>query len=377
MNPAMTLLAATQPSDLGGARAANRLHYQRDWVLCKILELHEAGRDYLVVCDYHDDVLVLDASASCSQVDFYQIKTKQKGQLTLNRLLKRKKLKASLAPSILGKLFAHRLRFPGVVSGTTLVTDKPPKLEAKSPPPIDQRTQFTAVDVAANQQTQILAALNAELATSGTLKLDATLAFEVSNLPIAEHATFAKGRLAEFLDRADPNESHPVAALYRAVVDEIDRRSDDERVCTSPDDLFKHKCVSRAMFGDVLAHCLRMRRDETSRRVSGALRLALQPLGVGAIAVRSLCQAVMRHEIQRIGGDNRYRILIRKAAEWIASAPPSDPRTTLEILEAGCSVLRALSESQALSDEDLKAIVAWELFDESKTTSAQSEEDSQ
>jgi hypothetical protein len=51
-----------KPRETSGARTANRFDYQDDWAFCQILELHEADDDYVVVFDYHDDVLVLDSA---------------------------------------------------------------------------------------------------------------------------------------------------------------------------------------------------------------------------------------------------------------------------------------------------------------------------
>ena len=83
------LLVTTKPRETSGPRSANRFDFQKSWALCRLLELHKSGKDYLIVFDYHDDVLVLDSCGDPNRIDFYQIKTKQSGHWTRRDLIDR------------------------------------------------------------------------------------------------------------------------------------------------------------------------------------------------------------------------------------------------------------------------------------------------
>jgi hypothetical protein len=83
------LIVQKKPRETSGPRSANRFDFQKSWALCRLLELHQSGQDYLIVFDYHDDVLVLDSATDPNRIDFYQIKTKQNGHWTRSALVAR------------------------------------------------------------------------------------------------------------------------------------------------------------------------------------------------------------------------------------------------------------------------------------------------
>ena len=65
------------PDDNSGSSSSNRFAYQKNWALYKMLELEQLGRDYMIVMDYHEDVVIIDASIEDNNIDFYQVKTKK------------------------------------------------------------------------------------------------------------------------------------------------------------------------------------------------------------------------------------------------------------------------------------------------------------
>ena len=121
MKAAQTLvskLAARPPRETSGSRSANRFEFQKDWVICTILELHLAGSDYLVICDYHEDVIVLNKEIEGDQGRFYQVKTLPGKRWTIARLTKQQK-----GSSILGKLYQNYLLGREKTESLHLVSD--------------------------------------------------------------------------------------------------------------------------------------------------------------------------------------------------------------------------------------------------------------
>src|ERR1035438_1791658 len=111
-------IAAKVPSELGGSTATNRFEYQVDWTLCHMLHLQRRGGNFLLICDYHDDVVVLDGPEEANKAHFYQIKTSKSPHWTTTKLLKRERGEdgkdVSILFSPLGKLYKHRIDFPSV-----------------------------------------------------------------------------------------------------------------------------------------------------------------------------------------------------------------------------------------------------------------------
>lgn len=90
-----------------GSTGSNRYDYQKDWTVGKILELHSGGTDYCL-CDYHEDVVVLNSETNPSDGTFIQIKTqKEKRPWSPESLVKSEKAKdGKPLGSIVGKLYS-------------------------------------------------------------------------------------------------------------------------------------------------------------------------------------------------------------------------------------------------------------------------------
>lgn len=100
------------PDDNSGSSSSNRYAYQKNWALFKMLELEQLGRDYMIVMDYHDDIVIIDTSLEGNNIDFYQVKTKKEnywrpGELTASG----KDANGGIKHSILGKLLKHFIDF--------------------------------------------------------------------------------------------------------------------------------------------------------------------------------------------------------------------------------------------------------------------------
>jgi hypothetical protein len=100
--------------------------YQHTWALCHLLGLHSSTTDYVLLMEYHDDVVVLDSSRAPRAADLFQIKTLSDKSWKTKALLAipkpaipksrkgtgdRESVEVSKAQSILGKLLDHCSRF--------------------------------------------------------------------------------------------------------------------------------------------------------------------------------------------------------------------------------------------------------------------------
>jgi hypothetical protein len=121
-------VAGRKPRERAGAGSADRLDYQKNWALCKLLALHESTGDYLIAFDIFDDVVVLNGEITPDRISFFQIKTRQTPPMCLTDVLQRKQGKAGKLPSILGKLYYNKLEFPDHVEALTLVSNVPFKI---------------------------------------------------------------------------------------------------------------------------------------------------------------------------------------------------------------------------------------------------------
>lgn len=119
-------LALREPRETSGSSSANAFDFQKDWAICKILELHTKEEDYLVLLDYHEDIIVLDSESDPINGDFFQVKKKNNGNWTLGQLTSQKKNSAGKPlPSILEKLFSSRQLLSEGVRNLTFSSNQP------------------------------------------------------------------------------------------------------------------------------------------------------------------------------------------------------------------------------------------------------------
>ena len=110
-------LARTKPKENAGSRSSNRFEYQINWGLNLLLKMEEANEDYIMILDYHDDIVVCNSDSGSEYIDFYQIKTNISNMWTLGGLVgdNKNKMESSSNPdfglSIIAKLISHVIQF--------------------------------------------------------------------------------------------------------------------------------------------------------------------------------------------------------------------------------------------------------------------------
>lgn len=79
--------------------------------------MEEANEDYIMILDYHDDIVVCNSDSGSEYIDFYQIKTNISNMWTLGGLVgdNKNKMESSSNPdfglSIIAKLISHVIQF--------------------------------------------------------------------------------------------------------------------------------------------------------------------------------------------------------------------------------------------------------------------------
>lgn len=84
-------LASIHPKENAGASSSIRFEYQINWGLHRLLQLEKAHEDYVMILDYHDDIVICNSEKQEDYIDFYQIKTitySRWGRLFKNKLQK-------------------------------------------------------------------------------------------------------------------------------------------------------------------------------------------------------------------------------------------------------------------------------------------------
>jgi len=360
-NDASTLLhfLETVPvRERGGATASNRFDYQKNWALCHLLELHERGDDYTLVMEHHEDVLVLDSAHSPTKLEFFQVKTRRDGVWTRNNLLTRGRGIHGRS-SILGRLYGNRLRFEAATGSLNLVSNTAFDLRL-STGRSRSAVLVRASDLHHEEAESIASRLATEHEVDDARDFAALTHFHVCPLPIDQHATFAIGRLGEYLERRFPDRPHPTTALHRTLFDLVTRMQDVEHTPPTIGELLRKKAVTRRQLEDFLAP---VGQDTDIARSWQTASQQLVNEGMLLPQLHRITSQRTTYEVQRMDRTNRVIQALREATGGaIGRLLPAGPvQTRVLITSVADEVLRSDRPQFGVLSHDL--IMAAALFE--------------
>ncbi|KWV12929.1 DUF4297 domain-containing protein [Xanthomonas translucens] len=241
----------------GGAISADRFDYQKNWALARLLSLHQGDGNYVLLCELHEDIAVLDCSEEPTKAVFYQIKTSASGAWTLKKLTNRRKGKdgASL-PSILGRLCAkaselkeQQVTFQFVTNVGSGFSFKAP-LATKATESSGQRL-FDALN--SSEWNTLKQCLADELGQDLSIPLQDQLKVSIAQIHLGTHNETTVGLVANFLEEHVPGAHIQPKAFYRTLFDELRRRTVAKRPVGHISDVCKMKGIDRQAFDFMLA----------------------------------------------------------------------------------------------------------------------------
>jgi hypothetical protein len=305
------LLISQPPRENAGSRSSNRFAFQNDWALCHLLTLHENDADYLLVFDYHDDVLELDAEIDPSSVKFYQIKSNTtKAHWTPAQLLSRKSGKEGPKLSYLGKLYHHTTLFADRTDGLFFVSNLPLKAELSDESDSTTKARLPFKDLSSSEQTNVAAKLKKEHGLSADPSLD-ELCFLVTPLSVTDHQTHSLGHVTNFLSKHLVCDSVPAKAFLETLKGEIERCANWEYQPTDWKSFCEKKGISRSRMNKFLEP-IEFRADWKS--VSDLYVPQLEKDGWSFVSCERLRKALRSVEVELMNPDD---ILLGAAKEGI------------------------------------------------------------
>jgi hypothetical protein len=232
--------------------------------MCLMLELHEGSNDYCVLFDVHDDLVTLNHSVAPTTASFVQVKTKSLGTWTITALIKQQKPKTAGGaplPSILGKLYRHRVKFSVNVERLSLISNARYDVMMADHTSSTDRESIPLSDLHSDDLTKITnqIMLEHDFSTS-SMTLD-SMYLETTPLSLTDHETHCIGRVATFLEKQGDG-TIPPAPFHKTLKAEIQRRTNRECKLTTFTDLAEHRGLSRARVQMMLDSVLSQRKQD-------------------------------------------------------------------------------------------------------------------
>lgn len=210
--------------------------------------MHEEEREYLVLLDHHDDVLVCDSADAPAAAEFYQVKTKRRGIWTITAVLKRPSNKLSF----IGKLYDHVLKFSDGAKALVFVSNTPVQMRLATGADSTTMQQVLCSDLHPDELAKITRAIREEHELGDDPDLGQLLRFELSSIPLLNYDTQAKGVLVDYLEGRMPGTPFRTRLIYNTLIAELRRKNNVATPLTAFSELALAKGISREDFEAML-----------------------------------------------------------------------------------------------------------------------------
>lgn len=240
------VLAMTKPKENAGSKSSNRFGYQINWGLKKLLMLEESGEDYIMIFDYHDDIVVCNSIKDADFIDFYQIKTKMSGSWAIGTLNSRTnesedEVKVNNGLGILSKLISHTKVFDNC-RNLYFVTNS--FLSSNVYGRSEECVAFNELKDKAKKS--LIDRVKQELGDIDDSAFD-KIVFIQNQMNIDGYKDTLVGILNKFL-KDKYNLVTDVQAVYDTLIGELTKRNNYEIEIENRDELLKHKSISHEEF---------------------------------------------------------------------------------------------------------------------------------
>ena len=260
-------LVKERPRDVGGPIAENRLEYQLNWGLKKLLMLQESDEPYTIIFDLHDDILVLDSDTNPTCIDFYQVKTISNGHWTPSKLLtinekktetQKKEIQLDLFKdntgnkpkySKIGNLMKHSIVFDEArnyyfVTNAGLSDDLIPEDQ-------DDNEEIFFKDLNPEIKRKFYEKLKKEIKDLDEKALE-RLHFIKGQMAVYDYEETVIGIVSKFLKNHLRLANIPPEPIYECLIAEIRKRNKNEIKPGSVEDLLKTKAFTKRDFEEFL-----------------------------------------------------------------------------------------------------------------------------
>jgi Cap4, dsDNA endonuclease domain len=300
-----------------GATSSNRFDYQKDWTIGKLIELHTTKSDYLIICDYHEDVVILDSEKNPSSGMFVQVKTDKTNSWTSNRLVKRKNGEdGELLNSILGKLTSTVQQFSKFNPEMAIVSN------ARFNFKLSDGTKSLTLDLVKlselddSELQKIDDAIKAECGID-KYHLSFECCFEVSDLSLQDHASHTKGKILKFLEDIGHDKSANAAAIYRVLFDSVKNKTNIEASIADYQELLAKKGIGKSYI-DKMIQTIASSKDVNEMWT--LLQNALSQEGVSPVKLVKIKHDWEKFDIDRLDPLNEVILDLRKQARTAVSS---------------------------------------------------------
>lgn len=345
------------PRENAGSMASNRFDFQKNWAICKLIELTQKEEDFVLAFEFYEDIIVLDSSNTPKYIDFYQIKTRNSGKYTLNSLLKK-----TAGSSILGKLFFNAVNFQEETKSLNLVCNSNYSFTDKT---LSEKELVRGLDLEQKDIDNIVEKIEIELNIDWLKDILKLVSFQKTDLTINEHGAITKDLLYSFIEKKFSSEvKYNPTALYRSIFDEVNRKNNVEKKPSNLDEVLKYKAISKNEFERILA--VTITEPNKIDKLKENVFFQLNSIGVSISEQYKFKEAWKDVEVELLKINNTYftrtRALIKSILKEKSELLDNELRVVLDLVYLEINKERNDKHEFMYSEHFFKIIILLEIY---------------
>jgi len=350
-----------------GPTSASRFDYQKDWSICKLIEYHKIKSDYVIIFDWHEDLVIMDSESNPQRIEFYQIKGKKSGNWKVSDLIRSETGKdGKVLLSIIGKLYDCKSKFDFGTSSLNFVSNARFQVDLEVTLPSSlTKDDICIIELKSEEKAKIKNKIKTEHSLSIDPIYEDITFLRVIDLSLDGSKEHTQGKISEFLNSIFPNKNFNIPNVYRMLFDEVKRRSGYSKDNITYEDLLSNKAIGKSQFEQIMeATGINKNYDEIWNR----LDVKLQNDGLSFQATKNLKQAWKKLELERMNPNNDYLYKLIDTLKAIANESESNGTlNNLKLIECVESIYNTFNKTVVIPvSYDLnfiKAIILSEIYD--------------
>lgn len=173
------LLVNKIPREVAGSRTSKQYDYQKDLSLLLLLQHHNKLIDYVFLFDYHDDLVIVNSSTAPTSIDFYQIKSKEKGNWSIGGLVNKSKNDDF---SIVSKMYLNRITFDAYTQSLNFISNAGFNLISTETKSLKEESVIEIKHLTADIVKKIVSSIKTDHALQHDPAIETLLKFQKQNL---------------------------------------------------------------------------------------------------------------------------------------------------------------------------------------------------
>ncbi|ABD79709.1 DUF4297 domain-containing protein [Saccharophagus degradans] len=338
-----------------GSDTFRKYNYQYHWAFCRILDEHEAGNEFALFIEEHEDVTIADSlDVSETAFELNQVKETSKRH-TIHSLTsvskgESKSLIEKLAESCCDKSYSQRISKVNFVStgGYSFNIHK-------------KGYSFEVIGSGELSNEEVKKVEDTISNISGAEGFIPKLAFVIPSLPERGFDLVVEGKISSLISKIAPGLKYDANSIYECVIRDLNRKGENSFDYKNWNDALKRKAITSGQLSEVIEQHIGRKPDENI--VSEVIQILNDEYSLKSLARRNVVNGFNRYYTRKISSRDS---IVKEVSSDIVRCIENNAKNHTNARDLEVDVKKELSEKTLgffQTQEDITGAFLYELLE--------------